>query len=741
VCNGRAGDDVMMPRSGRLFLIFSLPYLILSVSGCTVTRPVGNFFGQQYVNTVSYFNTYYNAQRIFDEAVTELRELEMNHLRQNRAGRPDIPDRTTQKFNSVIEKCSRLLHLYPGSRYAEDAVLMIGKSYLYTRQNVQAERKFLELLAEFPDSRLGPEAQLLLARSQKAMNKLDEAGVTLSDLIERIEHRRNRDVIALAYIETGGLAKDAGRLQSAIEAYSHAIETARDRSIRTDARFRRAGIYFEQELTELAYEEFGNVISDRPTSEILFQSHRYRARILASNEEYDAAIDLLSDILTDLRLVDFHSRVELEAADIFYRKGELSDAVHQYVYIDTTYQGTPVAVQAQYALGYIYKDYYNDFQKAEEYFQKATRGTPVNDLVRDARVQNNYLTRYRRYRSEIERLDTTIANQYAMLGDLERGTSAPRDNEPGEAYGDTIIAEEGGPHGGDAMSVDELQSLIAQTTDVFVRTLYDLAGLFFIEMARPDSAVMYYSKLAYEYPESPYAPQALYALAELVRSEGGDYLGTAASFDANLMEADPEARSEYFYRLLIDRYPESEFAAEAERILGIADRQEDEDPLRDVYLAAEAEFLEKNYQSAVYLFEYVIRSSEESEYIPRAIYAVGWIYENVEMNPDSAIAYYQTLVNEHPGSEYAGAVREKLETWTIHLAEHREAGRQEAGGESTERAGEEDADAETTAPAGDEDAADGTETTLPDVPENDLTETDHAVEHPDTTSIEGQDED
>jgi TolA-binding protein len=667
---------VKISRAGMvLLIIFISSGSLLFLSGCSVTRPIGDFFGRQYVNTVSYFNTFYNAKHLYDEAVFDLREGERRHQQQRREGQYEIPQQVRQKFNEVIEKCSRLLHQYPTSRYAGDAVFMIGQSYYHMRQNVQAERKFLELLAEFPGSRHLYEAQLLLAKTQLRMNKQNEAYIALQNLIERLESGRERDIIAQARIQLGEIEKQANNPERAMNEFTEAVAVARDRSIRTEARFRLANMYYTLGDFDRAFEEFGEVIDDRPTGESLFESHIACAKILTRNEQYDEALDLLDDLLTDLRLADYIPRIELQAAHVYRDQGFIEKAIDQYVYVDTTHIRTSASTEAQYSLATIYKNRFGDFKKSKEYYEKVSRATPPSDMTRSAWAINDHLTRYWRHKNEIARLDSVIIAQREELRyiDEQSVAGAVSGSDTVGVVEDSIDEISGDP--AIEISPDELQRQITAKTDELVRNYSELAGLFYMELEQPDSAVYYYSRLAHNFPESPYAPQALYALAELVRNTAEQGLpapGAEILFDTQFIRLNSTEQREYVYQYLIDQYPDSHFALEAKRILGMEIQRAESDSLEEIYLQAEDILIDGNHEDALRLFEYIAHNDGESEFILKAWYAIGWIYENIYLVPDSAAVYYQRIVDKHPETKLASAVKEKLTAWSQHLAEEQQ---------------------------------------------------------------------
>ncbi len=716
------------PRAGIGFLIVFLSFLL---AGCSVMRPVGDFFGRQYVNTVSYFNTFYNAKKLYEEAVEELEQAETRHRQQSRSGQFEIPQQIRQKFNDVIEKCSRLLHQHPTSRYADDAVLMIGNSYYHMRQNIQAERKYLEMLAEFPESRYIPEAQLLLAKTQLRMNKIREAQVALRDLVERLDSRSDRDIAARARIELGRIERNADNSQDAIEEFASAVEIARDRTIRSEARFYLANVYHDLEQYENAYREFSDVVDDRPTPAILFESQKARARILALNNKHDAAIDLLADLLSDLRLNEYVSRIELEAAHIYLDQGLIEEAIDQYVYVDTTYSRTVVSTEAQYTLAAIYSEKFGDFKKAKDYYETVSRATPPSDLTRSAWAKHDNFNKYWNHKNEIERLDSVVLAKKDQLFELEEQLSLVRDTTEIEVS-DTLDAEDYSEQHV-AITPEELQKQIESNLAELARNYNELAGLFYIELERPDSAAYYYSRLAHNFPESRFAPQALYALAEIVRlaSEDGYSVSDAELlFESRTVSDEPQYLRNSIYRLLIERYPDSDFSIEAKRILGMEVPTVESDPLEEIYIQAEEAMLTENYEEALILFEYVMNDTSDSHYSAQARYAVGWIYENILQKPDSAVVHYQKLVEIHPDTQFASVVREKVNAWNEKIAEEERARQEAEIAETAEKEQE-----ETVEEAIEEEPA--RQRGIPLARPSDVKELE---EKPDTTRIEEQNE-
>ncbi len=144
--------NLIVPDMRRLFVWGWLPLLALS---CTTFRV--------------YFNTYYNAHRLFVDAERRY---------QAEGFSPALRD----QYNKVIEKSVVIVRYFPTSRYVDDALYMMGVSYLRLGDPERAVRRFQELLTYFPRSPLRTRALLGLAEAYILSRDLEEAEALLKQI-------------------------------------------------------------------------------------------------------------------------------------------------------------------------------------------------------------------------------------------------------------------------------------------------------------------------------------------------------------------------------------------------------------------------------------------------------------------------------------------------------------------------------------------------------------------------------
>jgi len=120
-----------------------------------------------------YFNLYYNIKKTYREA---------------ERAQPGPDGRATRQaqdtYDKVIRKCQQLILQHPDSKYVDDAVLLIGKSYYAKGEYPLAITKFEELAENFPESKLNEEGQLYLAKAHMEMERPASAVSILTALYE-----------------------------------------------------------------------------------------------------------------------------------------------------------------------------------------------------------------------------------------------------------------------------------------------------------------------------------------------------------------------------------------------------------------------------------------------------------------------------------------------------------------------------------------------------------------------------
>lgn len=137
----------------------------------------------------------------------------------------------------------------------------------------------------------------------------------------------------------------------------------------------------------------------------------------------------------------------------------------------------------------------------------------------------------------------------------------------------------------------------------------------------------------------------MFTVAEIFRTSGANGKESADSL----------------YSALIAQYPESPYAQESRRILGLPLLVAAKDTAEELYLRAETLFDSANTESALPFLYKIVEEHHLSPYSPKALYAIGWLYENKLEKEDSASITYRRLIAAYPTSQYALAVMPRVQ--------------------------------------------------------------------------------
>ena len=118
-----------------------------------------------------------------------------------------------------------------------------------------------------------------------------------------------------------------------------------------------------------------------------------------------------------------------------------------------------------------------------------------------------------------------------------------------------------------------------------------------------------------------------------------------------IQQTDPEAADSLF-EIISSRWPNSEFAKQASANLGFLDQGGVDDAV-ELYRSGNSFRMVKDYTYAKRQYLSIVEKFPEHPYAPKALYAIGWMYERDRGMNDSAMVYYAKLLESYPRSEYA----------------------------------------------------------------------------------------
>lgn len=628
--------------SSGIFLIF----LILFISGC------------------AYFNIFYNAKKSYNNGIQILEESDSRK----------IPPNAETEFRNTIEKASKVLSLYPGSRLIDDAIMLIGQSFYYLGEYIEAQRKFEELFNNFPDSKFVPEAHLYHAKILIVDNNFDLAETELNTIIAS---DTKEEIKSDAFFSLADLNFHREDYKGALEHYQRIVSEIKNKQLRSEAQLKVAESYFMMEEYTKAAEAYLKVSNYDPSLNIKYLSEFGYGSCLKFLGDYDKAIEKFIELLSDDNYINNYTELLLDIAYCWELKGNVDQAIYVLKQLNDfdpngviplqtiaediaavnperpSITGTRInyrSPEALYYIGELYLKKYSDIQTASEYYSYSLKAKPSPEIITQC---NNRIA----YISEIQQLSMVLHEKPPVLPIFKIPESPAVQKDSAAIKQATKELEPEGIVFEDSVKyLAALKSYNDKLRDYLERvpnSIYRIAEIYLTEFENPDSAFHYLDKIINIFPGNLVAAKALFLQINIAQSHN---VGDREQLKSRLLKN--YGNSEYALYFMSD--PDEKTAVTN---LWLSRR----DSVRVLFEEAENAFFQDDYESSVALLQSLVDRFPDSEFAAKALYTIAWIYEYHLNDPDEVVKAYKKLTREFGDSEYSRAIAEKLRQVNIVL--------------------------------------------------------------------------
>jgi tetratricopeptide (TPR) repeat protein len=673
-------------------------------------------------NFSTYYNTVYLAQTHLDAyeasqravvapnasatvAVKEHRWLEEEYLMRQEGIRTGHVEPITPSFSqslsatkqvtnvhldSAIILGSKILADKKGTKYREDALFIVGKAQFYKNDFIGAERKFRELLANYPQTKYGAQVEVFLARSMLVNHDIDTAAIQLQHGLQATKD--SKDVVT------------ASSIHRAMAELIYAKNPDSLGTIASELHAAEAGLTGE-DLARLAYQEgaveFLN--GDWPSAETAFQTtaksadddwlageaHVAKGLTLREEGNLDAAKAEFASVIAHVKYSASAVAARYELAytnELIARKAVGDDlqstvwhdsyehpVLSEYHILDTTYRTTSALItsRSRFRQSEIFREmgrYDTAAQTASGLINTKDFSSPAMSVYVSDRASS--LADYAHWQKELGHLDTLITTLTPKAG--ARGHSDVK--VQGETGEDNIhvkaMQEVLGPRWRpeqppqmtrvDSNRVKEAEMRLRQKAPIrlavkdtahFLDSIQFRAGMAHYQIGRSYETFGEISEARDEYRTADtmnigtmdtgriaLRARTLYAWLELEKQQKNQPVA-----DSLLHE-------------LLSNYGQTMYAEQA-RILYVTSSRNSPGEL--AYLSAYTILRDSGVNAAKPPLLNIVTTFSQEDVAPRSLFAIGETYEE-SARYDSALAYYHRVMTEYPYSSYAFALRPRL---------------------------------------------------------------------------------
>ncbi|MCF7859577.1 MAG: tetratricopeptide repeat protein [Candidatus Cloacimonetes bacterium] len=322
-----------------------------------------------------YYNTFFNAEKYFEEA----QQMDLND-----SGRPT--QAAISKYNKSIKKCGIVLEYYEGSKYSDDALLLMAKSFYYIGRNYTQAISILEdMVLLYQDSELVPEAKLYIAQAKYSLLKEEEAYDLLHEFLLNNQYKSHHPKALMILANYKLLENDYIQteyyLNKLLDDYPNSKQYE-------EAFFLQGKSQTEARNYQKSITIFNKLMKTRVSRKTKFDARYYIALNYLSLEKFQKAADYSSALLKDEYRENKLAGIQLIKARSLAELGELNEAIAILEAITEDNKRSRISGEAFYFLGNIYFYKMKDYSKAIEYYNKV-KGEDRNSKYLESAVSQS----------------------------------------------------------------------------------------------------------------------------------------------------------------------------------------------------------------------------------------------------------------------------------------------------------------------------------------------------------------
>lgn len=372
-------------------------------------------FQSSWNNFRAYYNTHYNAKKSFRAGLKQIERQPVTIDPDGPARVHREPDEAGKEyFAETIDREARLLRKFPDSKWADDALFLIGKSYYYRKEFYLALQKFEELYALNPGPELSQQSVIWKGRTLLDLGRHQDAIIYLEAELAVSDAPWNATLKAEAQVL---LAEHYARVEnwkSAATCLNNSFHYISDKSFLGRAFFLYGQALEHLEQYDQALEAFGQVSAHFPDYEYVYRANMKKGQMARKEGNMDLALSVFTSMKNDDKNFDRQSELNYEIARTQELRGYIDTAVQ--IYNRMLHPGAgPLARDLQarvyYRLGDIYREHYQNYRTAAAYYDSSSGQVANVRLVSkdvDIEVLSKAYNRYASLREEADKIDSLL---------------------------------------------------------------------------------------------------------------------------------------------------------------------------------------------------------------------------------------------------------------------------------------------------------------------------------------------
>ena len=362
-----------------------------------------------YFSSCVYFNTFYNAENSFKQANEIIDNSSSYNYDTN-----DIPSSAKKLLKESISSSNIVISDYYDSKYVDDAIYYMGRSYFSLSEFYKAEKYFNELVNNHPNSKYYNESRLWLEYSHLKLNVLDSILINTlrieNELVSK-NKKKDKELFFLLYNLKGDLFIETNKFNKGFNEFEKALNFVNSKSKKIMLYSKLAYISESENMFQKSadYLDKIQIFSNNPETKI--EAFRKWLEVMKKLKRYNEIILKVQDNInsSDFNSENLKDEFNMELAIVYMDNKEFTKSKNLFNDIINTSNQKQIKCESYYWLGYISLIQEFDLELAKEYFDLVLETMRTSDFSKKTKQYLNELKSYNKildeYKSDDEILD------------------------------------------------------------------------------------------------------------------------------------------------------------------------------------------------------------------------------------------------------------------------------------------------------------------------------------------------
>lgn len=279
-------------------------------------------------------------------------------------------------FEKAIEKAADILREHAASKWVDDALLLIGKSYFYQSQFFSAEQKFNEVLATTTNPVSRQEAVLWKGVIFLETNRINDGLAYLNAVIDSDEYNWRDETLAEIYLVIAQLHIENDDFELALETLSLGLPDIKNELLRSRGYFLLGQLRKNNGEFDEALAAFRRVSRKYPEYQLIYLSNVKQNEILREMGRYDQSLRNFSSMARDDKNFDQIGDLNYEIGRTLQYRGDVYEAFNTFtnvLYSSIRPPSRETIARTHYALAELYRYDFHDYRLAAAHYDTASR--------------------------------------------------------------------------------------------------------------------------------------------------------------------------------------------------------------------------------------------------------------------------------------------------------------------------------------------------------------------------------